>query len=361
MPTPSIQKFAELVPICQRTSDLATILDIFHASRHDSIVVVSEQQYPVGVVNLRQIMPHLLSYAKVGSSGATMTTGFLHKPLSWIQPNIIEPITILPGKLSLNQFWYYLQDHGSREGGLGELGRNWDREFNQFPIPDQEHWALVDGDQKFIGLLNSCLLLKFLASTFTQQRSESIVKRTQPKGLNPNPLRTHHPHYGLTAKSSWANSLGLSSRINSGLKTQEEALTYSAQFKGMKPLVQLLEQLPLPLSIQTSTGKVLVENLTWREQIETSSEGTPGNSSTTGTKNTTSAMKNPGAREKIPYRSSYNRLLSNHVPREVSKEGLKQSMEEPRTSLDFQWRQPDTQNSPTFHNQSAPRSPGQWP
>ncbi|NEP20509.1 ATP-binding protein [Moorena sp. SIO3I6] len=361
MPTPSIQKFAQLVPVCQRTSELATLLDIFNGSRHDSIVVVSEHQYPVGVVKLRQIMPHLLSLAKVCSSGTTMTTGFLHKPLSWLEPNIIEPITILPGKLSLNQFWYYLQDHGSREGGLGELGSNWDREFNQFPIRDQEHWALVDGDQKFIGLLNSWLLLKSLASTFTQQRSESIVKRTQPKGLNPNPLRTHHPDYRLTAKSSWVNSLGLSSRINSGLKTQEEALTKTPQFKGINPLVQLLEQLPLPLSIQTSTGKVLAENLTWREQIETSSQGNPGNSSTTGTKNSTSAQKNPGAREKIPYRSSYNRLLSNHVPREVSKEGLKQSMEEPLTSLDFQWRQPDTQNSPTFHDQSAPTSPGQWP
>ncbi len=362
MPTPSIQKFAQLVPVCQRTSELATLLDIFNCSRHDSIVVVSEQQYPLGVVNLRQIMPHLLSYAKVGSSGSTMTTGFLHKPLSWVEPNIIEPITILPGKLSLNQFWYYLQDNESREGGLGELVSNWDREFNQFPIRDQEQWALVDGDQKFIGLLNSWLLLKSLASTFTQQRSESIVKGTQPKGLNPNPLRTHHPDYGLTAKSSWVNSLGLSSRINSGLKTQEEAVTKTAQFKGINPLVQLLEQLPLPLSIQTSTGKVLAENLTWREQIEKSSEGNLTNAtSTTGTKNTTSAQKNPGAREKIPYRSSYNRLLSNDVPREVSQEGLNQSMEQSMDSLDFQWRQPDTQNSSTFHNESAPSSPGQWP
>jgi len=235
MPTPSLKEFAEQVPVCEQTSDLAAVLEIFRSSECDAIVVVSEEQCPLGVVNLRQIMPYLLSSAALGESGLTSATKDFDKPLSQLEPPIIQPLTILPAQLNLSQFWACLNDSGDR------LSRDWGRLEGQEPgrareIPSlphpyfaptklarqnslTEHWALVGGDGKFLGLLNSWRVLKFLAPNFT-------------------------------ANDTSANE--------------------ELQLTSLKPLVQLLEQLPLPLSLQTATGQVVAQNLTWRQQVGTS-------------------------------------------------------------------------------------------
>jgi hypothetical protein len=82
---------------------------------------------------------------------------------------------------------------------------------------------LVDGDGRFLGLLNSWLLLKSLTPNFTTSEASA--------GTDEEPQQT-----------------------------------------SIKLLVQLLEQLPLPLSLQTATGQVLTQNLSWRQQIGTSPE-----------------------------------------------------------------------------------------
>jgi CBS domain containing-hemolysin-like protein len=51
MPTPSLKEFAQAIPVCEQTSSLSALLEIFQASGCDAIVVVSEQQRPLGVVN----------------------------------------------------------------------------------------------------------------------------------------------------------------------------------------------------------------------------------------------------------------------------------------------------------------------
>lgn len=196
MPTPSLKEFAEPVPVCEQTAGLADLLEIFRWSGGEAIVVVSEQQLPLGVVHLRQVMPHLLSLAGLGGSPALMSTPQLHKPLFQLQPLVVEPLAILPAQVSLSQFWTYLQesDDYSRQ------------------------WALVEEDGTFLGLLNSWRLLKILS-------------------LN---VRLTDTPFGTPSES---------------------------QPNNLKPLAQLLEQLPLPLSVQTATGQVLAQNLTWRQQI----------------------------------------------------------------------------------------------
>ncbi len=219
MQTPSLKEFAQATPVCEQTAALAAVLEIFRSSRCDAIVVVSEQQRPLGVVNLRQVMPYLIPPQGLGESPVTIAMGDFHKPLSQLEPPIIEPLSILSAQLNLSQFWTYLQESVERwEGGkVGKLEKPANLPKSQ-PTQEQPYWALVDEEGKFLGLLNSWLLLKSLAPTFTARNADA------------------------------------------GAGEQPQATDLNA-------LAQLLEQLPLPLSLQTATGQVVAQNLTWREQI----------------------------------------------------------------------------------------------
>ncbi|MBD0343345.1 MAG: hybrid sensor histidine kinase/response regulator, partial [Coleofasciculus sp. Co-bin14] len=133
--------------------------------------------------------------------------------------------------MSLSQFWPYLQELGAKstpnrqqqtgdwtQAGVGNVPPS--PSLSQASSISSQHWALVDEQGKFLGLLNSWLLLKFLTQNVTATDAPCVSEQPQPSTL-----------------------------------TQ---------------LVQLLEQLPLPLSLQTATGQVLAENVTWRQQLGTS-------------------------------------------------------------------------------------------
>ncbi|HEY9831769.1 MAG TPA: ATP-binding protein [Stenomitos sp.] len=297
MPTPSLKEFAQATPVCSQTSGLADVLEIFSSSGCHAIVVVSPQHGPLGVVNLSNMMPHLIWARQSGEIPLAMTTRDSDRPISELEPPIIEPLAILPAQLSLSQFWPYLhqsEDHQRLNWGDWAQGnQSWSDSLSR-PAPQQlaecspdrregecyprtqhgcpnpypnspttssshhtttpsaperttryaniplcsyrctpdpvsssnacpsspEHWALVDEEGKFLGLLNSWRIVKALAPNSAQTETTSRDEQPQPTNL--------------------------------------------------QPLVQLLEHLPLPLSIQTTTGQVLAQNLIWRQQIGTS-------------------------------------------------------------------------------------------
>ncbi|NES22499.1 MAG: CBS domain-containing protein, partial [Symploca sp. SIO3E6] len=258
MSTSSLKEFANPVPVCQPNLELASLLELFSSSGCDAIVVVNQEQRPLGVVNLRRVMPYLFSVTGLVKNSLSTAKVDFPKPLAQIHPPIIEPVTILSAQLSLNQFCTYLGQWGDaetrRRGDAGTRGRGdagtrrrgdagnkgdishsqttnnqQPKTNNQQPTTKNQQpttnnhsqqWVLVDEDGKFLGLLNNSLLLKSLAPNFTANDAVSAAHRRQPRGLN--------------------------------------------------VLVQLLEQLPLPLSIQTSTGQVVAQNSSWRQQIGTS-------------------------------------------------------------------------------------------
>ena len=233
MPTPSLKEFAQAIPVCEQTSGLAAVLDICHSSGCDMIVVVSEQQHPLGVVNLRQVMPQLISSVRGEKSSVAKATVDFQKPVSQLEPSIIQPLAILSAQMSLNQFWFYLQEsednltpgdwgQGRQGGQAGDVAplSSLSLKSSRSQSHSSQQWALVDEEGKFLGLLNSWRILRFLAPKFTATDGAYASEPSQPTNL--------------------------------------------------VSLVQLLEQLPLPLSLQTATGQVLAENLTWRQQIGTS-------------------------------------------------------------------------------------------
>lgn len=257
MSTPSLKECAAPVPICAQTTDLTALLEIFHASGSDSIVVVSEQQYPLGVVNLRQVMPHLLTRAMSAATLGTTATRDFSQRLSELEPSVIEPLEIIPASLTISQFWTILTDLGR--------GRP-DTPFNTSNIPYPEgsrQWALVEPDGRFLGLLNSWQLLKFLAPLPQTEDVETCHGTSLRQG-----------GFCTNATINSQKKVSLPTPTNHSLESRQGFPN------PQSPLIQLLEQLPLPLSLQTATGQVLSENRAWRQQIGLSWEHATGIEST---------------------------------------------------------------------------------
>lgn len=207
IPTPSLQEFIELVPICPQTAKLAMVLDIFSQRQCDRLAVVSAQQYPLGLLYLHSLMPHL--WEAQGSRDEELPVVAARKPifqqpLSQLAGSLIRPLQALSAQLTLNQLKPQLLSEGNQP------------------------WALVDPAGKFLGLLDTGRLLKFLV--------------VQPKVL-------------------WTKTDEPESLQVDRVRGKERPLHPIAS------LIQLLEKLPLPLRLQTSAGEALGQNLTWRQQI----------------------------------------------------------------------------------------------
>ena len=219
---PSLKEFIERVPVCEQTAAFASLLEIFRSGGCDRVVVVSEQQHPLGVVNLRAIMPHLIvknQFKKQDYLIAGVAID-LQQPLCELDLPLIEKVATLPAWISLSQFWLYLRSSNS-----------------QTHLPN---WAVVDPSDKFLGLLDSQRLVKFLATI------EEIPGEMEQRSRG-----TQEPRSKGTQENWHAGELESTSPTGC---TKES-------------LVQLLEQLPLPLRLQTITGQIIAQNLTWRQQI----------------------------------------------------------------------------------------------
>ncbi len=145
MRTRALHDFIVTVPTCVEATRLAVVLEIFSKGQCDRLVVVSEQQYPIGVVNLRRLMPQVMSSSEdVRGSSPSRSYLNVQQPLYGLGLGLVEPIVTIPAQLSVEQFGAYLRNQ-----------------------PDKTNtgvdWALVDSDGKFLGLVDSPRLLQYLA------------------------------------------------------------------------------------------------------------------------------------------------------------------------------------------------------
>jgi signal transduction histidine kinase/ActR/RegA family two-component response regulator len=202
MSSPCLKEFITTVPTCLRKTTLASALKIFSQNGCASLVAITEQQYPLGLLHLSSLLPYLmadLGQGRVEQSNISPLSPSPNRqqPLSALGLSIIQPLATLPADLTLQQFWPHFQQR-----------------------PD---WAIVDRGGKFLGLLDCQRLLQFLLA-----HPQAIVAREEP------------PPQDRVTKIE-ANSLD--------------------------PLIELLERLPLPVMLQTSSGMVLQQNLAWRRQF----------------------------------------------------------------------------------------------
>lgn len=136
MPTLTLKNFLAIVPWCEETIDLAGLLEVSAAKKSDRIIVINAQQQPLGIIYTNRLQVHLDDLSKVKKQRLLKSS---------LQDNhlFLEPLKILPGNWSLEQFNLYLQQNKS----------------------SNDKWAVVDDNAKYLGLVNSSQLLQHLASS----------------------------------------------------------------------------------------------------------------------------------------------------------------------------------------------------
>jgi len=201
---------------CSETATLAMTLETFEQKQCDRLIIVNQYQRPIGVLYSARLTQQFLLNAGAGEFVN------LQQPLSVLGQAIIEPIQILPATHCVEQLSSWWSDQTAH-------------------IPNKLECVLVDVDGKFLGLLNSVRLLSLLAKAQVALPYSS--------------LKTSAPIHQDTAM------MGDGRIRRSRLKQRQNP--------GYKSLIQLLEQLPWPLMLQTSTGLVLTQNLAWWQQLGT--------------------------------------------------------------------------------------------
>ena len=150
MPEYVLHDFMTTVPSCFQTDDLAVALNIFKLGQCDRLVVVSEQQCPVGVL----YAAHLIAQFRSDTQ----------QPLQTLGVPFVEPIAVLPAELSVEQFEFSLRSQYSTHTG--------------------SDWVLVDSSGKYLGFLDCTRVLQFLAFLPTTAHIEGGVEHNVSSNQN---------------------------------------------------------------------------------------------------------------------------------------------------------------------------------
>lgn len=227
-----LQNFIQTVPVCLQTATVGHLWSIFGQGNCDRVVVVNQQHQPQGLVHLYRIMPDLfqqtahlrLKRLETRDSSTRRQTQLNQQQLRCeLKSSWIEPLLPVPARLNWPEFWQYLQQSTPKHQLYSSISSS----------PKTQPVALVDAQGQLLGLLDSLKLLKFLA-------------------LNPHLLRDVE----LTPKTTTTQPP----------QTTETALTLD---QIPRSLLQLLEQLPIPLTLQTPEGKIITQNYSWRSHLGT--------------------------------------------------------------------------------------------
>lgn len=132
---------------------------------------------------------------------------------------------------------------------------------------DAPYWAIVEADQRFVGLVSTFYLRKILELSAIAKLPEKVPALT----ANASESLWHQVKSPVESGSELH-------RISQPLQTQIERLRSSLPTElllderdsrtAVRSLMQFLEQLPLPLMLQTSTGDVVARNHAWTQQLE---------------------------------------------------------------------------------------------
>jgi len=236
-----IQEFIVPVPTCSLTTcsrDLWSSL-----SRQelwvtgDRIAVVNPEELPIGVLYLHSLIPYLNS----GEQFSERQSSILPHPHSAMVHELIQPIKIVPGNLSVREFWMKLNK-------LTTCNIN------------NEDWGVVNPEGKLLGLLDMKGLLQFLAHHY--QLQEIICQNN----------RRHQPENPKnTSRISVYSGNEPEHEVEPGQKTVE-ARDFLDPLE-IAAIQQVISPLPFPVKVQTQEGQMIVENLAWRQELGNLSVG----------------------------------------------------------------------------------------
>jgi signal transduction histidine kinase/CheY-like chemotaxis protein len=224
--------FVATVPSCTETTTLAVLLEIFAQQQCDRVIVVNQQEYPIGLLYSSRLIPQFLA-AKQRQGNFKFLD--LQQPISILDKALIEPIQILSASDSVDKFGLFLRSQSGESNNL--------------------NWTLIDAEKKYLGLVDTVSLLRFLAQVeIDATESDRSVSK---KYLQKSP----------TVEQKNTSSRLIPKGRPGGACRQTSPKQKEYQPQGHKPLVQLLERLPWPLMLQTSSGEVITQNPAWWQQL----------------------------------------------------------------------------------------------
>ncbi len=269
-----LRDFIATVPSCVQTAALAAVLELFSQSQSDRLVMLNQQQSPIGVVRWRRFMPQVIQLSKDRSESLSLPYLDIQQPFWEMAVHIVEPVVTLSADLNLEQFKSYLHSQ-------------------QDVINTDCEWALIDSDGQFLGLLESNRLWKFLALSPTA--GQEIEHTPSPAEI---------------------------SKFNYGMEPDKLDL-----------LVQLLEKLPLPLMLQTTKGEVITQNPAWCQQLGALSDPEALRNQVEAILNTAFATATEGSKGEMQLNSVQSDLLVNQPRQESEVVGVDLSQLTLRQSL----------------------------
>lgn len=229
----SLYELIATVPSCLETDTLATILKM-QSGRRNRIIVLNEQQRPIGALYWVDTIPYLLKdisqeHQEIGSRCEQSNFFDSQQPISSLTPNLIKPIKTIPADISWKNLCLFLEQEYV------------DRSIN----PD---FAVVARDGRFVGILDNWGLL------------QQLIKQRQKAPSKKSPVKFHPKQTRNKVRNK--DSSKDDSRPVGNSPSTDVSLEQEHQF-----LIQLLERLPWPLMLQTSSGEIVTENPAWWEQL----------------------------------------------------------------------------------------------
>jgi signal transduction histidine kinase/DNA-binding response OmpR family regulator len=237
-----IQEFIVPVPTCGLTTGSRDLWSSLSRQElwvtGDRIAVVNPEELPIGVLYLHSLIPYLNS----GEQFSERQSSILPHPHSAMVHALIQPIKIVPGNLSVREFWLHLN------------------KLTTCNIHNED-WGVVNPEGKLLGLLDMNGLLQFLARHY--QLQEIICQNNRRRHQPENPKNT--------SRISVYSGNEPESEVEPGQKTVEardflDPLAIAA-------IQQVISPLPFPVKAQTQEGQMIVENLAWRQELGNLSVG----------------------------------------------------------------------------------------
>jgi signal transduction histidine kinase/CheY-like chemotaxis protein len=225
-----LYEFITTVPSCLETSTVKIVLEIFEQEQCDRLVVLNEQQSPVGVLYSARLLPQVLAANQAGNAKARALN----------LQSLVEPIQTVPAAWGVEEFGWFLRSQKNQNN-------------------NNRDWALIDSDGKFFGLVDSSRLLQFWAN----QRGEIQTDESKHSPI----LREVDD---ASKPAAWVASPKVKSRrrkVPMAPKSTKEGIAENPSLLRHQPLIQLLERLPWPLMLQTGTGEIVTQNPAWWQQL----------------------------------------------------------------------------------------------
>ncbi|WP_238178366.1 ATP-binding protein [Calothrix sp. 336/3] len=236
-----LRDFLETASICQETTTLSTVWEILTKPECDRLVVLDQQQSPIGII----YTVHLLSqFLPIHGKSGTSEHHILQKPIIHWQQDLISPLQTLPANWTLKEFSLFV------------AGQHY-RKLQNFD------WGLVDSDGKFVGLIDAGQLLNMLRlrTQPVEEKKASVVEHKK-SGNHQNYPGNHRKKVNNPVG---VNSLPLGVTAGKSAKSPTNGKTQNSWI--YQPLVKLLERLPWPLMLETSSGEVVSQNPAWWQQL----------------------------------------------------------------------------------------------